>query len=166
MIEAVNSVLANASLARVATGQGGQDRAEVSRSEVQVPQAPYISPYISVDNSYNQAVIQIRDSDTGDVLNQFPSESRLRERAQQAAELEASIVEPSQNSNPQFEAAQSTQRVQEPQQSSSFVAQSISAEAPSVNVPAGTAQAQIASAALSSGAQSGQPQAASVSVTA
>ena len=164
MIEAVNSVLANASLARTSSaGQGGQERAEVSRSEIEVPKAPYISPYISVDNSYNQAVIQIRDSETGDVLNQFPSESRLREKAQQAAELQASVENRAPQQSSESAAPQQSSEVQ---QSSSFVAQSLGSEAPSVDVPAGTAQAQIASAALSSGAQSGQAQTTSVSVTA
>ncbi|MCB9988723.1 MAG: hypothetical protein H6868_05225 [Rhodospirillales bacterium] len=48
-------------------------------------QAPYVSPYIHVDLNYDKAVLQIRDSDTGDVLNQFPSQKRLEALARDAA---------------------------------------------------------------------------------
>lgn len=45
----------------------------------EVPMAPYISPYIHVDVHYNQAVLQLRDSDTGKVEGQIPSEERLEQ---------------------------------------------------------------------------------------
>ena len=83
MIEAVNSVVSNAPLLR---GNAEQSAASVPANPTRVqeaanlPQAPYISPYIYMDVNLNKAVLQIRDSDTGDVLRQFPSENALRVR--------------------------------------------------------------------------------------
>ena len=86
MIEAVNSVLANASLSRGSAVQVSTS-ARINLEAPAAPKAPYTSPRIALDTNANRAVIQIRDSDTGDVLTQFPSESRIRAiQAQQALE--------------------------------------------------------------------------------
>ncbi len=80
MIEAVNSVLANASLVRGAVEQQSAAKSYAANPEKvqEVAQAPYVSPYISVDRQSNKAVLQIRDSDTGDVVRQFPTEGQLK----------------------------------------------------------------------------------------
>lgn len=159
MIEAVNSVIANASLARAAVaGTDASARPEVSRQEIQVPQAPYISPYISVDNNYNEAVIQIRDSETGDVLTQFPSESRLQARAQEQAIAQQPVSQQTPQSGAPTQATQ--------QADVAFTAQSLSASVELPTPSVGVAQAQIASAALTTGAQSGQVFSGAVNVTA
>jgi hypothetical protein len=87
MIEAVNSVLANASLLRGHAEQGSSARSFTANPDriQEAPQAPFVSPYIIVDTNFDQAVLQIRDSNTGDVLRQFPSESALRARQSQEA---------------------------------------------------------------------------------
>ncbi len=106
MIEAVNSSLSNASVLRAPAEQVSTQRSlssnparlqEAAETSIDVPKAPYISPYVVVDLDYNTAVLQIRDSDTGDVLTQFPSESRLQaiqaqslREGQQAARTESS----------------------------------------------------------------------------
>ena len=77
MIEAVNSVLANASLSRGSAAQASA-LAKIDLEAPATPKAPFISPRIALDTTANRAIIQIRDSDTGDVLTQFPSESRIR----------------------------------------------------------------------------------------
>ncbi len=80
MIEAVNSVLSNASSNRVAVEQQSTVRstaANPARTQ-EVAKTPYISPYISIDRNYNKAVLQIRDSETGDVVRQFPTEGQLK----------------------------------------------------------------------------------------
>lgn len=85
MIEAVNSVVSNAPLVRGNAEQVSAARSYAASPEVaaqavaRIPQAPYISPYISLDVNYDKAVLLIRDSETGDVLRQFPSESRLQQ---------------------------------------------------------------------------------------
>lgn len=92
MIETVNSALANASILRPqdsGTNASAQNAPQTSSSPseagVSVPKAPYISPHIEVDLDYDKAVLQVRDSETGDVVRQFPSESRLQELRRQAA---------------------------------------------------------------------------------
>ncbi len=80
MIEAVNSVLSNASSTRAAVEQQTTTRslaANPDRSQ-EVARTPFVSPYISLDRTSNRAVLQIRDSDTGDVLRQYPTETQLR----------------------------------------------------------------------------------------
>ena len=113
-----------------------------SIDSVSVPRAPYISPYISLDLDTNKAVIQIRDSDTGDVVRQFPTERSLRLRSAEAAAREAaSKARSSEGNNVQLDTS-------------------------NVKVP-DAVQAQIASVALSTGAQTGvQQQSAGVSVLA
>lgn len=92
MIEAVNSVLSNAVLARGSAEQQSVARSFAANPErvQEVVQAPYVSPYISMDINYNKAVLQIRNSDNGEVVRQFPSESQLeayrKAQAAQAAE--------------------------------------------------------------------------------
>jgi len=80
MIEAVNSVLSNASSTRAAVEQQSTSRTTaVNPDKVQeTARTPFVSPYISLDRSSNRAVLQIRDSDTGDVVRQYPTESQLR----------------------------------------------------------------------------------------
>lgn len=80
MIEAVNSVLSNASSTRVAVEQQSTTRTTaVNPDKVQeAARTPYVSPYISLDKSSSRAILQIRDSDTGDVVRQYPTESQLR----------------------------------------------------------------------------------------
>lgn len=88
MIEAVNSSIAASVIARSANGQQATAQPTVVTTAEpvrEVARAPFVSPYISVDTNFDRAILQIRDSDTGDVLNQYPSESQLEayRRAQQ-----------------------------------------------------------------------------------
>lgn len=57
--------------------------------------APYISLYIKMDTNFDKAVLQIRDSDTGDVVRQIPTESELEayRRAQTANSVRPATVE-------------------------------------------------------------------------
>lgn len=100
MIEAVNSVLSNASATRAVVEQQATTRSYAANPEKiqEAAKTPYVSPYISIDRNYNKAVLQIRDSDTGDVVRQFPTEGQLkayrtaqqfsdRQKAQTQAEL-------------------------------------------------------------------------------
>ncbi|HEY8189910.1 MAG TPA: hypothetical protein VIF12_04450 [Micavibrio sp.] len=87
MLEAINSVISNASLVRAQAEQTSSARSLTANPEsVQVvPQAPYISPYIKIDVNYDTAVLAMRDRDTGDFLTTIPSDSRLEARARDAA---------------------------------------------------------------------------------
>lgn len=89
MIEAVNSVLSNAAVtSRVAEQQSAARSYAANPEKVQeVARTPYVSPYISIDRQSNKAVLQIRDSNTGDVVTQYPTEGQLKayQAAQQAS---------------------------------------------------------------------------------
>jgi len=83
MLEAVNSVLSNAPATRgVAEQQSSATRAPAvnprGNQEVVAGRAPFVSPAISIDRESSRAIIQIRDSDTGDVVRQFPTEGQLK----------------------------------------------------------------------------------------
>ncbi|HQX26929.1 MAG TPA: flagellar protein FlaG [Alphaproteobacteria bacterium] len=136
MIEAVNAVVANASLLRGSAEQASATRSFAANpARVQeVIQAPYVSPFIYVDVNYDKAVLQIRDSDTGDVLKQFPSEQTMAIRSRIAQSQAA-------QTQPDVPDAPAPQRQQ--------------AEAPKIDTPAPqqNAQAQVAASALESTAQ-------------
>lgn len=145
MIEAVNSTLLNASLLRGNAEQAGTARSfaanpdRVQEAAVSVPQAPFVSPFIALDVDHNTAVLQIRDSETGDVVTQFPSEQRLEAQSRRQAGNNISTLSETVNENTANEGI-----VREDNGSGDGgVASDL------------TGQAQIASAALNTGAQAG-----------
>lgn len=87
MIEAVNSAIAATPFLRALPGMGaeisqplanqGAEHVIETIGSAKGPQAPFISPYVYVNLNYNKAVLQIRDGETGDVLDQIPSDERL-----------------------------------------------------------------------------------------
>ncbi len=163
MIEAVNSVISAAPLLRGNTGQldAARSSAQTVSRVAEGPKAPFISPYIHVDTNSN-AVIQIRDSETGDVVQQFPSESTLQQRqrvetARSAAE--ALTVQAQVRSTPGEDIA-STANV------SAVSQQSSEASSAPPAAPTHVAEAQVAAAALGAGAQVTQPTTSGVSVEA
>ncbi len=80
MIEAVNSVLSNTSATRGIAEQQTATRSFASNPDKvqEAAKTPYVSPAISIDKQSNRAVIQIRDSESGDVLRQYPTEGQLK----------------------------------------------------------------------------------------
>lgn len=87
MIDAVGSLVLNTPHLRGSTEQVASERSYAANPEriQEIPRAPYISPYVYVDVYFDKAVLQIRDSDTGDVLTQFPAENQLEQARLQAA---------------------------------------------------------------------------------
>lgn len=168
MIEAVNSVISNAPALKAAAGQissakAVDDSAVAPESVGSIPAAPYISPYISINNDYNKAIIQIRDRDTGDVVREFPSESALKARQ------DVVIAQEARSSNHIFKTESS-------ETASEFVSEGPSFDIESSNVgvstpsaapvpSASSGQAVAASTALITSSQVGQTQS-TVSVTA
>ena len=100
MIEAVNSVLSSSSVTRFVAEQQSTARSLTANPEKvqEAARAPYVSPYISIDRQYNKAVLQIRDSDTGDVVTQYPTEGQLK--AYQAAQRASARSERAEITNP------------------------------------------------------------------
>lgn len=106
MIEAVNSVVASSTVVRGQAEQVSVARSYAANPErvQEVAKAPYVSPYIRVDVNFDKAVLQVRDSDTGDVLRQYPSESQLQAyRRAQAAQARAQALVEKENLSPQGE---------------------------------------------------------------
>lgn len=111
MFEAVNSTLSNAPLLRPQVEQVSAARSYAANPEKvqEVAQAPYISPFIHLDVNFGKAVLQIRDSDTGDVVRQFPSESALEAaRREQIEESRLQYVAPKPSSGEGAQAAPQT----------------------------------------------------------
>ncbi len=138
MIEAVNSTLATSAVTKAVSDQQSSANSFAANPErvQQVARAPYVSPYISVDTNFDRAVLQIRDSDTGDVLNQYPTESQLQAyKRAQAAE-----TQPQLRSQEEVEASLDTEATQPaPQQEQSTASQAQSSpitEAVSVDTQA------------------------------
>lgn len=142
MIEAVNSVLSNAPIARaVADQQSVATSFAANPDRVQVAaQAPFISPYIHVDVNFNKAVLQIRDSDTGDVVRTIPTEGQMEayRRAQSALtpavsrpQPEEQVVQPEQTDIPVH-----TAPVQQAAPSAPVVSQQAATSAPASSAPA------------------------------
>lgn len=113
MIEAVNASLA-LSAVKPTVLQAASPSSQGTKPSVQpvarAPEIPYISLYITVDDNYDKAVLQIRDSSTGDVQDQFPTESRLAQiaRNQRAIEqkqsFDVSTEQPAQGETTQAQA--------------------------------------------------------------
>lgn len=85
MIEAVNSVLSNAPLVRQNAEQqsGARSSSNVSDAVRETVQAPYLD-IIRLDVDYDTAVLLLRDSQSGDTVQQIPSEDALIQSRRQA----------------------------------------------------------------------------------
>ncbi len=155
MIEAVNSALQNASLLRASAEQTSAAEsfaANPARVQKVAPRGPSLS--IFVDVNYDTAVLQYRNVETRDVIDQIPSETLLQARARdeaRRAEVDRQATQPRTEAQPQPQQAQA-----QPEQSAipapSTPTPSPEASAPAPRTSAATPQ-QIA--AFSSAAQAG-----------
>lgn len=109
MIEAVNSVLQTTQFVRASSEQVSTlDAFAANPDRVQkAPQAPFISPYIYLDVNYDKAVIQLRNGETGDVENQFPSSTQLEAQARFAARREVQSQTPQPTTTPKQSSGES-----------------------------------------------------------
>ena len=157
MIEAVSSVVVNASLLRQ-SAQQGETATQKQEPVAKGPVAPYVDR-IGYDKTYDTAILELRDSDTGDVLSRFPSESTLESRQRaEAARQRAETLQQSRSSglSTPDSADASSESVSTNQTSSAetTVSSQVLQAQPQQNIGAGIAQAAIA--ALSTGALSTQ----------
>lgn len=160
MVDVVNSSLVNATVLRNGGDTSGAQQQSIIDDAVasgapETPKAPYVSPYISINFDYDRAVLQIRDADTGDVQEQFPTNSRLAQDRRAQTQLErASTVE---NAGLNF-SEQATQSQQSSGGQSQIAQDVITVQDVSSAVPANSSpqfSPQIAVQALSVAAQSG-----------
>jgi hypothetical protein len=111
MIEAVKSTLAQASIAKAplesvsSLASFASDENEVK----EVAEAPYVSPTVKVDPNTKIAILEFRESSSGDVLLQVPSEQQIRayqaNKVRKDAELEAEL-QTSSSSNEEVEVSE------------------------------------------------------------
>lgn len=154
MIEAVNSALQNASLLRASAEQTSAAEsfaANPARVQKVAPRGPSLS--IFVDVNYDTAVLQYRNVETRDVIDQIPSETLLQARARdeaRRAQVERQAAQPKTEVQPQ----QQTQVQAQPQQAT---AAPTPAPAPEISAPAPRTSAATPQqiAAFSSAAQAG-----------
>ena len=159
MIEAVNSVVSNAPLSRSEAQKVDVSAAQPPSAEV----SPSVIPDEAIDNvlatfdtQYGQAVTQVLNPQSGQVLLQFPSENRLEAEANERAQAEAAIAE--------TQSGESSGGEGQPIITSFDVYNSqpeLSGE-----IPPNPAQAEIAINALNEAAQSGTAALSSVTVNA
>lgn len=94
MIDAIAMTVANAAYARVETQKLGVQPAPVRplpavKASVA---APYISPYVIVDDGFSKAILAVRDSATGNIMRQYPSESQIKAYQRTEAVMAAMIA--------------------------------------------------------------------------
>lgn len=93
MVDAVFSSVTTSALVR-ATEQASSSRANTEKVQA-APQAPFVSPYIGRDQESQKIVLQIRNGETGKVIEQIPSrpeeehKAPTQERAQQAQQAQS-----------------------------------------------------------------------------
>lgn len=79
MIEAVNSALATAQVVKAeAVSSAVKNYASNPEKIQEVTPAPYTSTKIRFDIDFDRAVLEFRDTYTGDVVSQTPSENQLK----------------------------------------------------------------------------------------
>ncbi len=94
MIEAVKSTVASSALLR-----GNVDQSSTLNSfaanpdKIQaVSQAPYVSPTVRVDVNTKIAILEFRESDTGQIVAQIPSEQAIRTYKLREAKDDAQLL--------------------------------------------------------------------------
>lgn len=99
MIEAIKSTIAATSFIKPGLDQTSNARsfaANPDKVQESAAEAPYVSPNVRVDNNAKIAILEFRDSVTGDVLAQIPSEAQLeaykRRQAKDDAEIQAEVT--------------------------------------------------------------------------
>lgn len=149
MIEAVNSSLQNAALLRASAEQSGNaDVFSANPAPAQkIARAPSLSIYVDVN--YDTAVLQYRNAETRDVIDQIPSETLLQSRARDEARRAAIQQEAAQPRSERAPTQQAETSVPTPQ------TQTADAPAPRTSAPTQQQIAAFASAASAGNANAG-----------
>ncbi|MAQ71485.1 MAG: hypothetical protein CL565_04745 [Alphaproteobacteria bacterium] len=79
MLEAVNSSLLNSGNLKVASPKAAQQKVEVPEADFSsIKIDPYLSRNVEFQNDLSRAIVQIRDTSTGNTVKQFPTESQIQ----------------------------------------------------------------------------------------
>lgn len=145
MIEAIKSSVANSVLQRGSVDQSSTlNSFAANPDKVQsVSQTPYVSPTVRVDVNTKIAILEFRESTTGEVVTQIPSEQAIRtyklREAKEDAQLLAKLTQKSGTQNGSVPSTGNT--------GSSHIAQE-SASAQTSNAPVQTSSSEVADASL------------------
>lgn len=140
MLEAVNSTLQNAGFIKPVAEQNSASEslaANPQRVQRAASSAPYLSPYVFLDSSNEQVVLQIRNGETGDAISQYPSSTytapEVEAQQQQTQESQPSQVALEAQAEIETESPQPTQQSPTPiqaQQLAAFQSASLSGSEP------------------------------------
>lgn len=81
MIEAVNAVVSNSQILRSMAEQVSSTQnlsANPARIQSAAISAPYLSPHVNLNGGNSKPIFVVRDSASGEVIKQFPSEAQIR----------------------------------------------------------------------------------------
>ena len=98
MVDPVFSSVTTSTLIRATAEQASSSRANANKVQA-APQAPFVSPYIGRDQESQKVVIQIRNGETGKVIEQIPSKPESQQQ-QKATTTERVQQAQSQQSSP------------------------------------------------------------------
>lgn len=106
MIEAVNAVVSNSQVLRSIAEQVSTTQnlsANPARIQSAAISAPYLSPHVDYNGANSKPIFVVRDSSSGEVIKQFPSEAQIRayNRAAQVRE-QIAVQSQFQGSNSDF----------------------------------------------------------------
>ena len=94
MIEAVKSTIAASAALKSGLEQSSPARAFAAdpAKTASVPAAPYVSPTVRVDVNTKVAILEFKESDTGEVVMQVPSERQLSAYKEREVREKAEIL--------------------------------------------------------------------------
>lgn len=96
MIEAVNAVVSNAQILRSMAEQVSATQnlsANPARIQSAAVSAPYLSPHVDFNSGNSKPIFVVRDSSSGEVIKQFPSEAQIRAYNRAAQVREQVIIQ-------------------------------------------------------------------------
>ena len=96
MIEAVNAVVSNSQILRSVAEQTATTQnlsANPARIQTAAISAPYLSPHVDYNGGNSKPIFVVRDSSSGEVIKQFPSEAQIRAYSKAAQVREQAMVQ-------------------------------------------------------------------------
>jgi len=113
MIEAIKSTLALSVTTKNTVQQNSTAKSLSANPDKtqEVAKVPYVSPYIRVEQETGKAVLQIRDSDTGNIRYEFPTKNQIE--AYKKVQKEASKAALAATDNPDITQEQESNKPKE-----------------------------------------------------
>ena len=92
MLEAVNSVVSNAAITSASTKQVSEAPVKAAETIKTIEVDPYLSRGLKYDEQLQRPVLQIRDTNTGDTLKQFPTETQIKAYTSRQSVVSADVA--------------------------------------------------------------------------